>query len=205
MLNCLTDKEYFHLPNVQMFDGLLDLISGCTLAILANVLDFRTYSAPHQGEEASMTPVQQRLWKEFDRNDIPGDERRAMCYARGIALNVFHWIRTYCIVKTPDGQIIDDLPSKHVVNLLDALLVYKSKADKRSLKGAPHYTLPKLKVQVLNVIKSDSLVEKLWKERPGEPSSNLRLTLDKGCTVGWKDDMPIRTAIHRKYSIVFYI
>jgi hypothetical protein len=70
----------------------------------------------------------ERLWKEFDWNNIPGNERIAIRYAHGIALEVFRWIRTWCIVKNPDGEIIDDLPSKYIVNLLDALLAYKLKA-----------------------------------------------------------------------------
>ncbi len=58
----------------------------------------------------------------------------AICYTRGVALHVFAWIRKQCIVKTPNGEIMDDLPSKYVVELLDALLAYKLKADKRKLK-----------------------------------------------------------------------
>src|ERR1700694_660668 len=135
MLNYISDDEYFHLPDIQTVDGLLDLISGCASAILGNVLDFRTYSAPNQAENDPMTKEQARLWKEFDRNDIPGSERIAICYARGIALAVVRWIRTSCIVKNPDGEIMDNLPSKYIVNLLDALLSYKLGALSRQLHG----------------------------------------------------------------------
>ncbi len=47
-----------------------------------------------------------------------------------------------------------------------------------------------LKAQVSNVVKCDSSVEKLWNERKGESSGNLRMTLDEGCTVEWSDDTP---------------
>ncbi len=173
-----------------MVDGLLDLISGCTLAILGNVLDFRTYCAPNQAEATPTMREQQFLWKKFDRNHIGGEERMAICYTRGVALHVFAWIRKQCIVKTPNGEIMDDLPSKYVVELLDALLAYKLKADKRKLKGASHCTFWMLKAQVSNVVKCDSSVEKLWNERKGESSGNLRMTLDEGCTVEWSDDTP---------------
>jgi len=187
MLNHFSDSEYSHLPDVQMVNGLLDLISGCTLAILGNVLDFRTYSAPNQLEDHPMTNAQQQLWKVFDQNHIPGDERMAICYARGIALAVFRWIRGCCIVKTSEGEVLEDLPSKHMVQLLDALLAYKSKAGVQKLQGAPHCASWMLKAQVLNVVKCDSLVEKLWNERKGPSSDSLRMTLDEGCTVEWKD------------------
>lgn len=171
-------------------DGLLNLISGCTLAILGNVLDFRTYSAPNQAEDDPMTKEQQQLWKDFDRNDIPGDERMAICYARGIALAVFQWIRTRCIVKDPVGEVLDDLPLKQMVELLGALLAYKANAATRRLNGVPHCNLGMLKAQVLNVVGCDSSIEKLWKDGKGKSSNSLRMTLDEGCTVVWKDDTP---------------
>jgi hypothetical protein len=31
-----SDDEYLHLPDVRMLQGLLDLISGCTLVVLGN-------------------------------------------------------------------------------------------------------------------------------------------------------------------------
>lgn len=155
------------------------------------MLDFRTYSAPNQAEGDSTTKEQQYLWANFDRNNIPGDERMAICYARGLSLQVFKWIRKWCIIKRPNGEIIDDLPSQHMVGLLDALLVYKSKASKRKLTGAPHCSLSMLTAQVSNVVGCDPLVEKLWRERKARSSHSLRMTLDKGCTVEWRDDAPL--------------
>lgn len=190
MLNRSSDDEYIHLPDVRKVDGLLDLISGCTLVILGNVLDFRTYCAPNQTENDPTTVEQEHLWKEFDRNDILADERMSMCYARGIALRVFEWIRGWCIVRNPDGGVIDDLPSKHVVQVLGALLAYKSKADRRQLEGAPHCTLGKLKAQILNVVQWDTAIKKLWDERTGESSNSLQMTLDEGCTVEWRTAPP---------------
>ena len=55
MLNYSSDEEYHQLPDVRTVNGLLDLILGCTLAILGNVLDFRTYCAPNQTEEKVTT------------------------------------------------------------------------------------------------------------------------------------------------------
>jgi hypothetical protein len=203
LLKRFSDDEYFHLPNVRTVDGLLDLISGCTLAILSNVLDFRTYCAPNQAEQHPTTKEQQHLWKKYDRNNIPGDERMAMCHARGIALHLFRWIRMWCIVKTPDDEILDNLPSKHMVEILNALLSYKSKADLRKLQGAPHCGLWMLKAQILNVVKCDSSVEKLWNQRTGKPSDSLRMTLEEGTTVHWKDDAP-RVTIHQS-KLSFYL
>jgi hypothetical protein len=140
----------------------------------------------------------ERLWKEFDWNNIPGNERIAIRYAHGIALEVFRWIRTWCIVKNPDGEIIDDLPSKYIVNLLDALLAYKLKALSWWFDGAPHCMLWMLKAQVLNVVEVDPSFEKLWKSRTNQLSHSLTLTLDAGCTVEWKDNRPTAIKQHSK-------
>jgi len=184
-----SDDEYLHLPNVRTLNGLLDLISGCTLAVLGNVLDFRTYSAPNQSENQKTTRAQARLWSDFDRNDIPGDERMAICYTRGIALTVFEWIRRWCIVKTPDGEVVSDLPSMYMVNLLDALIGYKEKAVKRGLHGSPHCTLQMLKEQIFNVVNCDWHIANRWcNARRG--STSLKLNIDECCTVEWKDDAP---------------
>jgi len=194
MLNSFSDDEYSHLPNARTVDGLADLISACTLAILGNVLDFRTYCAPNQAEQHPTTKEQQWLWKKFDRNNIPGDERMAICYARGIALELFRWIRMWCVVKTPEGDIIDDLPSRHMVALLNVLLDYKSKAETRKLQGAPHCTPWMLKAQVLNVVKWDHSLEELWNNSKSKSNDSLTI-LDEGCTIQWKDACP-RAIIH---------
>ena len=157
-----------------MFQGLMDLISGCSLIILANVLDFRTYSAPNQREAQRASKTQIQLWEDFDRNAIPGDQRMAICYARGLALVAFGWIRDMCVVKTPDGEVVDDLPSKYLVNLLDALNGYKDKAKGQGLAGAPHCAPWMLTAQISNVVKCDISTEKLWGQRTGKPVPERR-------------------------------
>jgi hypothetical protein len=190
MLKKLSDDELDHLPNINTANGLLDLIAGCSLAILGNVLDFRTYSAPNQAEDQRATKEQRSLWKKFDRNNIPGDKRMAICYAHGIALHVFEHIRKFCIVKTPAGTILDDLPSKYMVHVLDARLVYKSRAAQLNLGGAPHCSAAMLQVQVSNVVEVDHSVKVLWKERTCD-TETLGIILDPGCTLEWSHDTPV--------------
>jgi len=169
------------------------------------VLDFRTYSAPNQAEEHPTTKENLLLWNKFDRNNISADERIAICYTRGIALSLFEWIRKWCIIKTPNGEIIDDLPSKYVVGLLDTLLLYKSKADLRKLKGAPHCAAWMLKAQVSNVVKCDKSVGNLWKAKKGKTSDSLRMNLVEGCTVEWSEHIPLAIIKSSKlFLLLFY-
>ena len=166
------------------------MISGCTFAILANVLNFRTYSAPNQPEATPTTRGQSSLWSNLDRNNIPGDECMAIVYAHGIALSVFAWIRKWCIVKDPKSKIIHDVPSKYIVHLLGALLAYKSKAYEQRLRGAPHCLPWMLEAQISNVIERDTSIDELWWKRKGKLSHTLTMTLDERCTVEWRDNTP---------------
>ena len=181
-----------------MADGLLNLISACILAILGNVLDFRTYSAPNQGEDDLITAMQRNLMSKYDRNAIPSGERIAICYARGMALAMFGWIRSSCIIKTPKGAIIEDLPSRCIVQILNTVIAYKASAGQRQLKGAPHCDTKMLKAQIENVVKCDPLIEQCWKDR-GEASKSLHFSLENGCTIHWKTDMPLSC----KFFILF--
>jgi hypothetical protein len=170
-----SDDKYSHLPDVRMLQGLLDLISGCTLVVLGNVLDFRTYSAPNQLEGEQTTAEQARLWRNFDWNDIPGDEHMAICYARGVVLTVFDWIRDWCIIKTPDSEVIDDLPSMYMMNLLSALLNYKQNAVVEDLQGAPHCVWWMLLAQVFNVTRCDKCLMKFWDQ--SRKSTSLQINI----------------------------
>jgi len=57
----LLDPEYPHLPDLNTFDGILNLLSTCSLSILGNILDFQTYSAPNQDEEDQVSAAQKCL------------------------------------------------------------------------------------------------------------------------------------------------
>jgi hypothetical protein len=127
----------------------------------------------------------------FDRNNIPPTERIAICYARGMALAVFDWIRSYCVIKDQHGDIVNDLPSKHVVQILNSLLEYKATAVHEKYHGAPHCNATMLKAQVQNVVTCDKAIEKLWKERNRFPSDTLAIPLE-GFKVEWKADCGIQ-------------
>jgi len=106
-----------------------------------------------------------------------------ICYARGVVLTLFGWIHDWCIVKTPDGEVVEDLPSKYLVNLINALVGYKDKVKAQGLKGAPHCALWMLKAQISNVVKCDRSIEMLWGQRTGRSSDSLRMDMDEGCMV----------------------
>jgi hypothetical protein len=173
---CLTafaEVEYAHLPDVNTFNGLLDLLSACILAILGNVLDFRTYSAANQGENKPISGPQKVLMAKYDRNDIPRNERMAICYVRGVALSLFDWVRSQFIITAPDGKILHDLPSQFLIQVLNALITYKSRAMRMKIKGAPHCDTTVLRKQITNVVRCDSRVESLWRNKAGKIEDKL--------------------------------
>ena len=189
-LTYLSEHELHHLPDINTVDGLLDLLAACTLVILGNVLDFRTYCAPNQREEDVATPSQRQQMSLHDRNAIPANERAAICYARGIGLAVFQWIRSSCVIKTPEGVEIEDVPSRYFVHILSALVHYKGLAAQRRLGGAPHCDTRLLKLQIENVVKCDPLIKKRW-QMMGDVLTSLRFTLDADCAIEWKTDVSV--------------
>lgn len=178
----IKDPEYHHLPDVSEMDGLINLLSLCNLVILGNVLDFRTYSAPNQGENDSLTGIQKELMEKYDRNNIPRDERRAICYARGIAFEIFKWIRVNLNIIDPLGHSVKDLPSQFLVKQLRTLLQYKTNAVAAELPGVPHCTISFLQRQIDNVVKSNELIHKEWKKQARDP---INSSLAFGKTQGY--------------------
>jgi hypothetical protein len=69
----------------------MNLLSACLLVILGNVLDFRTYRAPTQ-EDSQKSNKHQQILIDHEINAIPVGERMAICYSRGVALNLINWI-----------------------------------------------------------------------------------------------------------------
>ena len=169
-------------------DGLLDLLSLCILVILGNVLDFRTYSAPNQGEYEPADKDQALLMSKFDHNGISSNERMAICHARGVALHIIKWVRDCCVVKSPGSEIVDDLPSIYLVRVLNALLQYQKIAEEEGIKGAPHCSSRLLSAQVENVVECDPLVQKRWDQRATYPSDILGINAEAGYVISWSSE-----------------
>jgi len=123
----------------------------------------------------------------FDRNHIPGNERMAISYARGVALYVFDWVRSQCVVTGPDGNTVDDLPSRLLIQVIKALLNYKRKAMQMKFKGAPHCNTGSLEKQVMNLVKSDKQVQNMWRDSEDICDNSLALQNKDGYSVKWKD------------------
>lgn len=143
---------------------------------MGNVLDFRTYSLPNQ--EDGKTPSIGNSTEAIDFNNIPENERKAICYSRGVALHIMSWIRHCCVIKYLDGKPISDLPSLFFVQISATLLNYKQRAEKRKLDGAPHCTYSRLEHQVDNVIQSDSSLREMWALRETYNISTTSLEFD---------------------------
>ena len=93
----------------------------------------------------------------YDWNDIPHNERLAICYVRGVALFQFNWVQSHLIATARDGHVLEDLPSRFLVQILKLLMNYKAKAMRMKMKGAPHFNTASLRRQASNVVKCDGL------------------------------------------------
>lgn len=184
-----------HLPDVEKFSGLVNLLSLCNLIVLGNVVDFRTYSAPNQRAEAEVDFDQHVFMERYDRTNISKQERYSMIYARGIALEFIRWVRACCVITSPEGEVLSDLPSHYLTQQMAALLKYKAEAERDGIVGAPHCTLASLEKQIANVIVCDRGLQKYWhKPLKKIDDSNLGFGSQTGYSLQWKKgSFPLRT------------
>ncbi len=166
----------------------MSLMSLCVLTILANVLDFRSYSASIHHQDRLLTNTEMRLMMKHDINSIPTNERLAICFCRGVALHLFEWIRKCCIIYGPDGSILEDLPSRYLVQIGAALLQYKAKAEGKKLEGVTNCSLTLLTAQVNNIMHLNEEIRKTWVAHSDHPSDSLELEDQSSYRFEWKDD-----------------
>jgi hypothetical protein len=185
-----TDPAASHLPNVNNIDGLMNLLSACVLVIFGNVLDFRTYRAPTQ-EENQKADKNQRTLIDHEINAIPVGERFAICYSRGVSLHLIKWIRRFCVVTGPGGEIVRDLPSYFFVQIAQTLIKYKEGADASKLEVQANCTLDMLTRQIENVVAVDQCFSSLWSERHSLPSNSLVLADQDKYSVEWRPDIQL--------------
>ena len=185
-----TDPAASHLPNVHNIDGMMNLLSACLLVVFGNVLDFRTYCAPTQ-EENQKANKHQQILIDHEINAIPVDERKAICYSRGVALHLINWIRRFCKITGPGGKDVIDLPSHFLVQISQTLIKYKKGADLSQLETKANCTLDMLTRQIENVLGVDSGFSSLWLKRHSLPSDSLTLANQEEYSVEWQSDIQL--------------
>lgn len=166
----------------------MNLLSACVLVILGNVLDFRTYRAPTQ-EEYKKADKNQQILINREINTIPLSERFSICYARGVALRLFDWIRQSSIITGPKGEVISDLPSRFFIQIAQTVVKYKEGANTSKLDLQANCTLEMLVKQIDNVVAVDSCISSLWPERHLLPSDSLALADQGKHSIQWLPDV----------------
>jgi hypothetical protein len=101
--------------------GVIDFITLCNIGIFFNVLDSRTYGSEDETEDDTL------LIERYDCNTIPDDDRRKFVYARGLSLELLHWLGTKCIVfdnENNEATEIKDIQELHMTRLGAYMLQY---------------------------------------------------------------------------------
>ncbi len=117
--------------------------------MLANVLDFRTYSFPTLEDHEVPSPRELDQRHQWDYNGLSVVDREYFAYARGLALNLIMWLGCNFDITFPAGQDehgeaislepIDDfellVAGRYILNQACAILTYKKRADEEPLPG----------------------------------------------------------------------
>lgn len=167
---------------------MMSLLSLCVLVILGNVLDFRTYSASIHQQGQPLTSTEMRLMMEYDINCIPTNERLAICFCHGVALHLFKWVRECCIIYGPDGSVLEDLPSRYLVQIGRAIVQYKAKAEEKNLEGVTNCSLTLLTAQIDNIMHLNEEIHETWIMHSDHPPDSLELENQSSYRFEWKGD-----------------
>ncbi|KAF9058030.1 hypothetical protein BJ165DRAFT_1521354 [Panaeolus papilionaceus] len=180
-----------HLVDISSWEGVAALLTLCTLAILVNVLDFRTYLGPNQVEGEHPTEHQLYDLQEYDSNNIIWPERMAMSHGRGMALAMLKAITDCCtITNVSNGSVEQNLPLRHLARQMVAIVEFKRNAQAAKLDGAPHCRLSSLIRQIKNVATWNSDLADLY-NHPNDINLDLSVTSftgQEGYQVQWTVD-----------------
>lgn len=198
---CFLDSASSHIPKVETIEGLMNLIRACILVILGNVLDFRTYKSPN--EDNPQIARMGDAFKSCDINAIPFYERTSICYARGVALRLFDWIRQCAIVKDSAGELVEDLPSLFLVQITRLLLTYKKEANACRRDEDVDHSLPALLRQVENVIDMDKGFANVWSNSDDKPTRSFDIPNLSGYSVQWVHDTRFNASVSSSQTCEF--
>jgi hypothetical protein len=124
--------------------SLVDVLALCNFCIMANVLDYNTYSfldLPH-GQKATAKHMHLRVL--YDYNALDPERRRHFSYIRGLAMNLIHWISCHYDVTSvdkasnPANQSIDfvrDFAGQYLTRQAYVVLNYKTLAEEQEVLG----------------------------------------------------------------------
>jgi hypothetical protein len=125
--------------------GLLDFLTLCNIGILFNVLDRRTYG------EKDQSYLDNLRMEKHDYNAIPEDDRRKYVYARGISLELVHWLNSRLIVTGVEGSAnhqerlkIEDLQVQYITRQGLTLFQYLEKwiaEERKKVASDSHFPI----------------------------------------------------------------
>ena len=136
--------------------SLVDVLTLCNFCILANILDYNTYSFPDLSYGQKATAKHKRLRLLYDYNALDPKERRYFSYIRGLAMNLINWISChYDVTVASTDQVaappIDFEPmfaGQYLMRQAHALLHYKLQAEDQGIVGVWNCTAADVRRQL---------------------------------------------------------
>ena len=90
-------------------------------------------------------------------------------------LYLMNWIRHFCVITGPGGEVVQDLPSSFFVQIAQTLISYKKGANFSKLDLNANCKLDMLIKQMENIVKINPLFSSLWSECSSLPQIHLYL------------------------------
>jgi len=162
-----------HLPDLLDVESMIDVLTLCNFCILANVLDFRTYSFHGLKESDNPSPRDWDQRNRWDRNALSWVDREYYVYVRGLALNLIRWISCHYDATSLQSQhpvqsFEKNFCGKYLIDQACAILSYKQKAQDEGILTLPHCKFNHVERQIDYVFHGNESLFGDWEmKKPG--------------------------------------
>lgn len=146
----ILDDILAHVPDPQILDSFIDLLTLCNIGILHHVLDFNTYSHTSKKPQDELSPEEQQVLYKYDCNAVTLFDRQAAVYTRYLALDIIDWLDTQYTVKGAEGETwtASAIARHYLAMQCSALVTYKERAEAKMLEGATNCTAKMIQRQI---------------------------------------------------------
>lgn len=144
----MSEKYAGHIPNIFTFNGLIDVLSLCNLAELANVLHYKTYTS----------------------GGLTGAERKKMIHGRQMARRIRLWLACVIEIQSPNDEhgllsLDNDIFYPYLASQVLAICGYKSRAPTSGAEGNAPFTLKDLEFQITGAFEGDAQFARCRKQQ----------------------------------------
>ncbi|KAJ3500929.1 hypothetical protein NLJ89_g9572 [Agrocybe chaxingu] len=141
-----------------------DIIIVCILAMLLNVLDFRTYRWPGLGDDEELTDKMKEMMRLYDANGIPPYDRAGCTMARTKTIQLLVFLeKKYEVYDEEQEEILlSEFFVEYLFSICRGLRNYRKLADEAEFDGGGKVSLELLDQQLERMFTPGDKLQERW-------------------------------------------